>query len=951
MANTAYCATFYVRPLGGTTSQCNGTANVDYSAGVSPSCALAHPAWALGALGTDGIMDGGDTLIIAEGEYMVGIGMPNTIGCTYSNQQNCVLDIPPSGTVSSPTRILGSNWNNGCATKSTLWATGSLMRVLDLTGTSNVELQCLEITDHSTCGFRLANQCTEVTGSTTTLVGTFGRAGIHGVGPTNLKIYNVEVHGMSKEGVTLTDLNGTTELKHLYIDGNYLAGWDGDGRQYGGTGSINNGTLNTYKLKIRYSGCQEAYPRSSSFSHSDYSNCVDQNSNPPGYGDALGSFDFNGTFYFYSPEISWNASDGIDLKYGGNNVNIYVDKGRFEANDGNSLKWSGKNVEITNSVFISNCTYHRLANKIFDPGNWSDCRTSNGAPLFAHPTLGSNWKIRNITLRNSNYSNSSPVMVIEERNGTANGTETYDFKNMIVYKPIADGWQDGFYNVNLTGAAQTAWNNRTVTYSKLYNFPSLHAGTGNSNTVPAWVGTVNDASASNIDKVYLTSNVGGGNASTYWNTSTDVNNFSQNASIDQGAIQYGSSEQLAQDGQACIHNSDCANNTCSNFACSGSCTTNGGACASGATCCSGYCNGSSLCAVPTTCGDGNIQPGETCDGSNLNGQTCIQQGFTGGTLACASDCLSLDTSGCNNLVVFPLSPILDNFNRSNGGIGSNFNVYTGGLNVSSNAVVGTTASTTNLGIWSLGSFTANQEAYITVASGGTNSDKLSLYLRGNLATQNGYLVYIDPGASSILLMKLTGGATSTLATVSQAMGAGDSIGASFVGTTFTLYYKVGAGSWTPLTSATDSTYTDGGAIGFSIIGGTGTPDMTVDNFGGGSIVPVVCGNGVKEGAEKCDLTDLSGRDCIDEGFASGTLACLSNCTGFDTSGCATPSTCGNNTIETGEVCDGSDLNSLGCTDFSFASGTLACNSDCNSFDTSSCISGGGSGITGGVIIK
>ena len=46
-----------------------------------------------------------------------------------------------------------------------------------------------------------------------------------------------------------------------------------------------------------------------------------------------------------------------------------------------------------------------------------------------------------------------------------------------------------------------------------------------------------------------------------------------------------------------------------------------------------------------TCGDGVIDPGEACDGADLGGSDCLEQGFAGGELACAGDC-TLDTSGC-----------------------------------------------------------------------------------------------------------------------------------------------------------------------------------------------------------------------------------------------------------------------------------------------------------------
>jgi len=59
---------------------------------------------------------------------------------------------------------------------------------------------------------------------------------------------------------------------------------------------------------------------------------------------------------------------------------------------------------------------------------------------------------------------------------------------------------------------------------------------------------------------------------------------------------------------------------------------------------------STLPPTPTTttlpnCGNGRLDPGEQCDGTNLFGRDCATLGFTGGTLACRPDCL-FDTSHC-----------------------------------------------------------------------------------------------------------------------------------------------------------------------------------------------------------------------------------------------------------------------------------------------------------------
>ena len=51
--------------------------------------------------------------------------------------------------------------------------------------------------------------------------------------------------------------------------------------------------------------------------------------------------------------------------------------------------------------------------------------------------------------------------------------------------------------------------------------------------------------------------------------------------------------------------------------------------------------------VQSLCGNGNIDSGEQCDGSNLNGKTCSTQGFSAGTLSCNSNC-TFNTSACTS---------------------------------------------------------------------------------------------------------------------------------------------------------------------------------------------------------------------------------------------------------------------------------------------------------------
>ncbi len=47
------------------------------------------------------------------------------------------------------------------------------------------------------------------------------------------------------------------------------------------------------------------------------------------------------------------------------------------------------------------------------------------------------------------------------------------------------------------------------------------------------------------------------------------------------------------------------------------------------------------------CGDGVIDVGEQCDGTNLGGKTCSDYGFTSGSLSCTGSC-TINTSGCTS---------------------------------------------------------------------------------------------------------------------------------------------------------------------------------------------------------------------------------------------------------------------------------------------------------------
>ena len=96
-----------------------------------------------------------------------------------------------------------------------------------------------------------------------------------------------------------------------------------------------------------------------------------------------------------------------------------------------------------------------------------------------------------------------------------------------------------------------------------------------------------------------------------------------------------------------------------------------------------------------------------------------------------------------------------------------------------------------------------------------------------------------------------------------------------------------------------------------------------------------CGNGLIDGTEACDGSQLGGKDCtsVPGDFAGGDLRCSDTCT-FDTSRCVK---CGNDVREATEQCDGDDVGYATCTTVAGPgyTGDLACTTSCT-FDPSGC---------------
>ncbi len=109
----------------------------------------------------------------------------------------------------------------------------------------------------------------------------------------------------------------------------------------------------------------------------------------------------------------------------------------------------------------------------------------------------------------------------------------------------------------------------------------------------------------------------------------------------------------------------------------------------------------------------------------------------------------------------------------------------------------------------------------------------------------------------------------------------------------------------------------------------------------GCVKKNTCRNGIIEGTEECEGTNLNGRQkpCrlysnsqVEWGY--GDISCA-NCK-ISEAGCLPKAQCDGIRAEYNESCDGNDLKGQTCQTRGFVSGTLTCNSNCNGFDTSGC---------------
>jgi len=346
--------TWFIRADGGDRRQCTGKADAAYRGrGTRQACAFKHPYYLFTTDEPNNkawIVQGGDTILIRGGPYRMGYkgpGQMDSWGSCPGDPYGCSMPPMPSGSAVHPTRLLGENFKN-CNRKTELFGGYGLSFILDLSGSKNVDVECLELTDHS--------QCSEVGGAYAANercnksypLSDYARAGIKtNDQTTGLLLKNMDIHGLTSRGI-IGAIGGDVTADHVRIGFNGGAGWDFDDGK--GTKSSQDAVVHATYLTVEWNGCNEEYPKVHKVP---VVGCFDQNSG--GYGDGIGTPDTPLNFNCAHCAFRYNTQDGLDLLHV-NGGELSVLNSTSYGNMGQQWKMGPmRTVVFRNNVTVNNC--------------------------------------------------------------------------------------------------------------------------------------------------------------------------------------------------------------------------------------------------------------------------------------------------------------------------------------------------------------------------------------------------------------------------------------------------------------------------------------------------------------------------------------------------------------------------------------------------------------------
>jgi hypothetical protein len=321
-----------------------------------------------------------------------------------------MASVPSGFDLAHPTRILGAGWDSTCTSPPQLWGTQRANFIFNMTDSSYVNVNCLEITDHSGCveshsgGLACQRDAPPY--------GNWAAVGLYAEDSAGVTLKNLNIHGLGGTGVHAGRLHNWT-VDQVRIAGNGSAGWDGD--MWEGSSS-NTGTLYFHNWTVEWNGCGETYPGGQP------AGCWGQTAG--GYGDGVGTGATSGQWIIEDSKFRYNTSDGLDLLYARlAGASITIRRTLAVGNAGNQIKTTGP-VTIENSIIIGNCGFFHGKSFTY---NVDDCRAL-GSALVMTLNRGNRASVVNTTLASQG---DCLIGADCSENGGCNGSEKVYLRNNI----------------------------------------------------------------------------------------------------------------------------------------------------------------------------------------------------------------------------------------------------------------------------------------------------------------------------------------------------------------------------------------------------------------------------------------------------------------------------------------------------------------------------------------
>jgi hypothetical protein len=209
-------------------------------------------------------------------------------------------------------------------------------------------------------------------------------------------------------------------------------------------------------------------------------------------------------------------------------------------------------------------------------------------------------------------------------------------------------------------------------------------------------------------------------------------------------------------------------------------------------------------------------------------------------------------------MAFPTtSTVLDNFNRTNGAVGSAWSLahnFAGGtilMQILSNQCKA--SNDYNIMYWNATTYGPDAEAYVlmpVITTITLDGPYLCARLTNPGASLDGYLVGAE--STSWFVGRMDNGVLTRLGSnIAVTPANGDSLGIDCVGSTIAIYRK-NSGNWSQLATRSDSTYSAAGYLG--LYGGADDQNYRLDDFGGGTVVSGGTQINVTDGSTVGDAT-------------------------------------------------------------------------------------------------